>query len=507
MGPGLRPRHTASSGPMILCVTVAALSLLWPHSLTYDPWSWALWGREIVHGSVTTAGGSSWKPFPVIFDSLFSLFGGAAPDLWLILARAGALMGLVFSYRLATRAAGPLGGIVAVAWVVFSAHFGFVFGWLKFFGSGWSEGLLVALVLGAIESHLDGRPRTALAAWFAAALIRPEAAIFLLIYTVLAVRREPRLRTLAALLVLAVPLLWLLPDYLGSGQLLLGSSQALNDVPSSLRHAQHPGLRDLALLRDLLSAPVPIGVAMALMLARAHARRLVLGLLGVAIGWLVVVAVMAEAGYPGIPRFLVVSVWLICVVAGIGWGHAGGYATRRPARLLTAGAVVAVNAFFLLGHVAELREQSAGTSYEARLNAQLSVVLRRAGGSGAVRRCGLVSTNPFEIPVLSWDLGYGASVTDRPLSTGMIFRTRIFGQQLLPAAPRAGSGFILITHIGTWSVYARCEALLRLSTLPARSEVVSSSADGAPHRAEKDENQADHQEDDPDHPQNSDLRD
>jgi len=457
-----RPRLGIVVGLMILCVAAAGLSLLWPHSLTYDPWSWALWGREVVHGSLTTTGGSSWKPLPAIFDSVFSLFGGAAPDLWLIVARAGALMALVFSYRLAARTAGPLAGITAVAWVVFSAHFGFVFGWLKFFGSGWSEGLLVALVLGAIEADADGRPRVALAAWFAAALIRPEAAVFLLIYAVFAVRRDPGLGIIAALLVLAVPVLWLIPDYLGSGQLLLGSSRALNDVPSSLRHAPHPGLRDVAFLRDLLTAPVFIGAGLAVVLARAPARRLVVVLLGVAIGWLVVVAVMAEAGYPGIPRFLGVSVSLLCVVAGIGWGHAAGWATRRPVRILATAAVVAINAFFLLGQLAELREQAEGNSYEARLNAQLSVVLGRVGGSAAVRRCGLVSTNPFEIPVLSWDLGYGASVTDRPLRTGMIFRTRIFGEPLLPARPSANSGFTLITHLGSWSVYARCQHPLRV---------------------------------------------
>ncbi len=57
-----------------------------------------------------------------------------------------------------------------------------------------------------------------------------------------------------------------------------------------------------------------------------------------------------------------------------------------------------------------------------------------------MRRCGLVSTNPLEIPVLSWDLGYGASVTDRALKAGTIFRTRIFGQfQVLPARRTPGS--------------------------------------------------------------------
>ncbi len=451
----MRPSGVVASA--VLCVTVAGVSLLWPHTLTYDPWSWALWGREIVHGSLSTAGGSSWKPLPAIFDSLFSLFGSATPDLWLILARAGSLMSLVLSYRLAARAAGPLAGIAAVAWIVLSAHSGFVFGWLTFFGPGWSEGLLLTLVLGAIEAHAEGRTRIALTAWFLAALIRPEAAVFLLVYAGFVLRRDRALRVLAASLLLAVPVLWLIPDYLGSGKLLLGSSRALGDIPSNLRHSQHPGLRDVTLLRDLLSVPVLLGAVLAVGLSRDRVRRLVLVLLGVAIAWLVVVAVMAEAGYPGIPRFLVVSVWLTCVLAGIGWGLLTRSPTRLPIRVLTATAVVAMNALFLVGQLSDLHHQSSETSYESRLNAQLTLAIDRAGGAAALRRCGVVSTNPLEIPAVSWDLGYGAGVTSRALRTGAIFRTRIFGQrQVLPPPPSAQLGFTAIARVGHWSVYARC---------------------------------------------------
>ena len=55
------------------CLAVAALSLLFSHTLTYDPWSWLGWGREIVHGSLSTgAGGTAWKPLPVIVDVVFA---------------------------------------------------------------------------------------------------------------------------------------------------------------------------------------------------------------------------------------------------------------------------------------------------------------------------------------------------------------------------------------------------------------------------------------------------
>ena len=458
--PGTRRRARASpaAGVAAACVAIAALSLLWPHTLTYDPMTWVRWGRQIVHGSLSTTGGTAWKPLPVIFDSVFSLFGNAATDLWLILARAGALMALVLAYHLAARVAGWLGGILAVAWVAVSGHDGFLYGWFLFFGSGWSEGLLVALSLGALVAHVTGRPKAALWAWFAAALIRPEAAVFLLAYGIVLTRREPALRKLVASLLLAVPILWVVPDYLGSGQLLGASKRALSEVPASLAHAKHPGLRDIALLHDLLSPVVLAGDVLALALARGQARRLVASVLGVAVSWVAVVAVMAEAGYPGIPRFLVVSVALSCVAAGIGWACAVRLATGRAVRVGAVGAVLAVNAVFLAGHATDLRRQVNLARDEARQNTQLADVIARAGGAAAVRRCGPVRIDSLEIPALVWDLGDGSSVTYRRLRTGMIFRTRLVGRRrAFPAVPTPGSGFRLIVRAGGWSVYANCQ--------------------------------------------------
>ena len=69
-------------------IVLGALSLLIPSTPSYDPWAWLVWGREIVHLKLHTTGGPSWKPLPVIFTTLFAPFGKAAPDLWLVIARA-----------------------------------------------------------------------------------------------------------------------------------------------------------------------------------------------------------------------------------------------------------------------------------------------------------------------------------------------------------------------------------------------------------------------------------
>ena len=82
---------------------LAALSLLIPSTPSYDPWAWLVWGREIVHVNLQTTGGPSWKPLPMMFTTVFALFGKAQPDLWLVVARAGAVIGVAMVFKLAWR--------------------------------------------------------------------------------------------------------------------------------------------------------------------------------------------------------------------------------------------------------------------------------------------------------------------------------------------------------------------------------------------------------------------
>jgi hypothetical protein len=38
---------------------LAALSLLYPSTPSYDPWGWLLWGREILHLKLNTVGANT----------------------------------------------------------------------------------------------------------------------------------------------------------------------------------------------------------------------------------------------------------------------------------------------------------------------------------------------------------------------------------------------------------------------------------------------------------------
>src|ERR1700761_6039997 len=112
----LLPSRNFYLGLAIVTLTIGALSLLIPSTPSYDPWSWLVWSRQTVHGHLTiTSGGTSWKPLPMIFTIPFALFDKAAPDLWLIVARAGALAAGVMGFRLAYRLTLRVGGLFGEA--------------------------------------------------------------------------------------------------------------------------------------------------------------------------------------------------------------------------------------------------------------------------------------------------------------------------------------------------------------------------------------------------------
>ena len=231
----LFPSRNFYVGLILATLTVGALSLLIPSTPSYDPWSWLVWSRQIIHGHLTiTSGGTSWKPLPMIFTIPFALFGKAAPDLWLVVARAGALAAVVMVFRLAFRLTRRVGGLSArptPALAVsppppraarrtdrrrragLSASGGFV----SSNALGYSEGFAAALLLIAIDRHLDGKPRQAFVVGFLVALDRPEIWAFWGPYGLWLFWRDPGVRSLVVVLFVLQPIVWFVPVYWGSG--------------------------------------------------------------------------------------------------------------------------------------------------------------------------------------------------------------------------------------------------------------------------------------------------
>ena len=450
---------------LLACLALGALSLLLPSTPTYDPWAWIIWGREILEGDLDTREGPSWKPLPVLFTTVFSLAGDAAPALWLVVARAGAFLGVAMAYRLAARLAGRWAGAVAAVGLVLSA------GFLRNAALGNSEGLLVGLVLFAVERHLDGRRDHALLLAFAAGLLRPEVWPFLGLYGLFLLVRDPPLRRLVIGLGVLLPLLWLGPEYWGSGDALRASNRAQAPNADSPAFAAHPALEVLKDAARLNLWPLLVGAAVAAVaalgaFAARRERGAVLALTTGALAWTGLVALMTEAGYAGNLRYLALAGAIACVTGAVGLMWAARWLARlvspagRAGTALAAGLIVLAVAPFAVAEVLSLHKVTEGVQREANLHSDLQAAIARGGGPDRLLACGEPFTGPYQVPVLAWELGvHTGRVELEPRAPGVVFRARpIVPKGAEIVVPRAGPPFRRVASAGRWQLFTRCRS-------------------------------------------------
>jgi hypothetical protein len=461
---------------IVVSLVVGALSLLIPSTPSYDPWAWLVWGREIIHVNLQTTGGPTWKPLPVVFTTIFALFGKAQPDLWLVIARAGAFASVVMLFRLSyglTRqiagatikagagvarmaAFGPalLAGLIAVIALTFSP------GFISNNALGYSEGLATAVILIAAERHLDGRPRQAFAIGFLAALDRPEIWLFWGPYGLWLFWRDPGARWLVGSLFVAIPILWFGPEYWGSGHFLRGVSRAQHVRSNSLALAKCPfcsELKDAAwptVLLRIKVAAAGLVVVVAFVLGRRYRgagwrgilaapqvrAQAVAALAGVTgLVWFVLIAVLTQAGFSGNNRYLVIGSALIDICGAVAWGWAALELGRAGGRLLHRGrepaagglygaavwtSVAMFGALFALlppwvgNDVGLVQRTHRALVYQAHLRDGASQLVARYGGAAKVLRCGTVMTEGFQVPMVAWTLGVHTLRVEGPAPSG-----------------------------------------------------------------------------------------
>ena len=210
-----------------LALALAALSLVLPSEPSYDPWAWIVWGREIAFLGLDTTGGPSWKPLPVAFTRSSRRSACSTDDLppacgcWL--ARAGVLLAMAMAFRLARRLAGPgrrgrgrlrgrrAGACLTPEWFRYAAHGNEAPLALALMLWAWSA--IWTVCVARAGAGLPGVPvasrgcsrswrRTALWLWLRRAAPRP----------------------LLAGASLALPCVWLVPEWIGSGDPAHGGS-------------------------------------------------------------------------------------------------------------------------------------------------------------------------------------------------------------------------------------------------------------------------------------------
>ncbi|HXE44143.1 MAG TPA: hypothetical protein VN635_02990 [Conexibacter sp.] len=433
-------------------LALAALSLLAPSIPSYDPFAWLVWGRELVTAGQTFGldGGPSWKPLPVLFTAPFSLLAdGAAPDLWLLVVRTGALLALAGAYALGARLAGMWAGLVAAAGVLLADELASL-AW-----RGASEPLLLACVLWAVERHLAGRRGTAFWLGVVAALIRPEAWPFLGLYALWRWRTvDRRERVLMAGGLLLVPLLWFGPPGL-TGDPFAASTHATNYDGQTGSDPAWTALR-----RGLGLVLAPIWVVAGAALALRPRDRVVRGLALGALAWLLLVVAMTVAGYPGLARFMLPAAAIACVLAGVGAVELARRAAGRGSAAVGALAVIAllaVGAGFALaparGDVRELR----GAVDAAQLQHGLTRAIDAAGGRARVLACGAVAVNHTAQTALAWKLRVSLDRVALQLTrAGVVFRgprSDALGSPPPLALARPWRK-LLLAHVERWYVKA-----------------------------------------------------
>jgi hypothetical protein len=441
-----------------ICVALAALTLLLPSAPTYDPWSWIIWGREIAHFDLVTTEGPSWKPLPVMFTTVFSLFGSWAPDLWLVVARAGALAAIALMFLLTRRLGGGIVGGVAAAAALAIAPW-----WIRNAALGNSEGLIVAFLLATIDRHLAGDRRAAFLLAVCAGLLRPEAWPFLGAYGLwLLWRRELPARLVVGLGAATVAL-WLLPEWWGSGDLLRAAHRAKDVNPGAPTYADNPAREVLSDAGEMLTGPLLLGLVAVAAMVMVRRDRAVAFLIGLAICWLGLVAYMTQDGFSGNQRYLIAPVALLIVLGGTGagWVLERAIAPLRrfgAARATLVAAAVAVGVGFMVPSFANTMPNLRSLEYQADLADQLPGLIDAAGGADALKRCGTAYTGPFLVPVVAWNLRtHAKDVGLAPRTPAVVFRVKTTGHSrgAVPTLRAVGPGETLATS-DKWRIVAAC---------------------------------------------------
>ena len=428
---------------MLGAAVVAGLSLLLPWALAFDPQAWVVWGRDAGRLELDTSGGPSWKPLPVLVTTPLALTGDPAPALWLLVARTGGLLALAGAWLLAARIAGVAAGAAAAATMALSPW------WMFNTALGNSEGLLAAAALWAVLAHLEGRPRWALALGTAAALLRPEVWPFLGLYGLWLWRADRGARPAIAVAAVIVPLLWIGPDVLGIGGA-LSASRAARGEPSlgSAALEDVPGLAVLADAVSLLTVPAALAALAGTILGGRLARVLAAG----AVAWVAIVAVMAQAGYAGNPRYLVAAMAFGCVLAGVGAARLGGLVPARAGA--AAGAAVLIVAVAAVT-AADLRDQASDVGARADRREALSDLVAAAGGRDALVGCAPVRTAPDVRPLVAWELDVSMLGIDRPpRAPAVLLRWRPHGGG--PVEPAVPDGFTQLARAPYWEAWTAC---------------------------------------------------
>src|SRR5215207_6920333 len=393
-GPALASRPVHRKLALATAVAAASLLVVAP-APSYDPWAWLLWGREVAGGGLSTVDGPAFKPLPVAVCALLAPLGSAAPWLWVLLVRAAAVLAALLAFDLARRLAGGsrLAGTLGAAAVLLCGALP------AYTAAGAEPALVLALALGAAAAWRERRMRLALACAVGCALLRVEAWPFVAVAGFVLWRERPQDRALLAALGVAVPAAWLVPALV-----------ALRDRNALL--------------------PAAAGAA-----------------------WIAIVALMAQAGFSGEPRYALPGAALIALSGAVGATNVTS-CSLWPHQVT----LVALVALAAVPRLADLADVRAAQAYQWRLAGDLADAVEAAGGADAVLACGRPFVGRLRGPLMAYRMDVAKRVVEPdepPRPPGMVFRSALSSAER--PAPSAPPQFTEVARTGTWQVLAACD--------------------------------------------------
>src|SRR3954447_7100304 len=453
---------------------VGVAALLWlvyrPWFLNYDARYALLWARDLWTGHAPeydAAFAPTPHPLQTALSSLALPFGDGADDLATlgILLAFGALVWL--SYRLGAELFNPWAG--AVAALVVATRPALERDALL----AYQDIPFAALVTGAVLLEAR-RPRCGLPVLLllvAAGLMRPEAGVLGGLYVIwMWAALAPRRRAAMIALACAAPVLWLLSDWLVTGDALhsLHGTADLAQANNRRRRIDQVPFWTAQYLGYALREPLVIGVPIGLVFAWRYARRRAVLPLAVAAAMTLAFAAGPIFGLPLIRRYMETPAVLLALFYGVavaGWLQLPPGRTRRI--WLGIGACAALlSIVWLPWHVSMLRTVHKRIASDSVLYGDL----RQAGNAPAVRRVfaacpPLTGGDRGRLPSIRWWLegAPGSFTTSKggsdPLSRVLLSprhsptTRRIYGPATFPkvAIP---AGWTRIYRNRSWRVFA-----------------------------------------------------
>jgi hypothetical protein len=170
-------------------------------------------------------------------------------------------------------------------------------------------------------------------------------------------------------------------------------------------------------------------------------------LLFAGLAWIAIVAVMAQAGFSGEPRYSLPGAALVAIA-----GAAGLVAVARDRLIWVAAVLLLVAAVPKLIDLPDLRSDQA---YQRDLAGDLATVIDRGGGRDALLACGRPYVGELRGPLLAYHLEVEKQrVAFVPRPPGIAFLSRLSADA--PVEPRTGPAFTPRARVDLWEVREAC---------------------------------------------------